>query len=205
VTASALRHFVERAADRHGPSFADWFPRSFDWEALCSDAPAMAASLGRAAASVSEDRRLEAAAEAAFRAAYLAGLAVLSAAAEGEDDPDGLLARLASAPDDEEEAEFARLAEDCVGDVEEVLGGEDGPAREEEAAEALHLAEVAWPAVEAILGEAVAEAAGDDEEAGVLFGLARVGVILAGIRWMTVAASEERWPAVPGADDEDVG
>ncbi|MFM8385916.1 MAG: hypothetical protein ACKOCB_03700 [Planctomycetia bacterium] len=41
MSATTLRHVVERALGRHLDGFGAWFPAGFDWQELCNDTPAM--------------------------------------------------------------------------------------------------------------------------------------------------------------------
>jgi hypothetical protein len=193
VTA-ALRHFLERAAERHGDDFEDWFPGAFDWEALCDDAPAMAERLGRVVGGDEADEALVEFAGAVFRAAHLAALSVLSCEADG--DPETTLDRLARPLDDEEEETFERLARETLGPLEEAMADEEEPELDPEAATALALASLAWESSEPLLAEGIRAAAASGEEERVLVGIARLAEILAAFRWLAAAAANEDWPQI---------
>jgi hypothetical protein len=198
MNSTALRHLVERAAATHGERFPEWFPESFEWADLCRDAPAMADRLGRRERSEEADRRIESLAAAVFRAAYLAGLSVLAARAESEEDPETIVGRLARPLDEEEQEVFTRLAEGELAGVESALGDEtEAPELSPDGVEGLRLVGVAWPPTAALVGEAVGTAAAaGGPEARVLGGIARVATILAAFRWLAADRANEGWPTV---------
>lgn len=187
----ALRHFVEQALGTRLADFDDWFPPVFDWRALCADVPAMVQTASQGwidadDASISETLRRRA--QDFFRHGHLVGLAVLVAKTADENDPDGLLARLTAAPPESQEQVIGRLARTQLGPVEAALGGADGALDDEGTAlETLFL--FTWTDVENLLGLEDPEEGEDGFEAlavarPVLIGVARIGVLLAGIRWM---------------------
>jgi hypothetical protein len=202
MSGAALRRFVDRALEKHGRTLDAWFPGSFDWRALCADAPDMArrAAVGREEDGL-EDDELEEAAEGTFRLAHVSALAALAVAAEGDADPYTLLERLTTPPRDEAEERFEALAERALGPVEESLGGVE-VALDADGSRAEALAAAAWPAVEPVVAEHLEslERMGEDvpdAARGVLVGVARVATILAAFRWMAAASEDPAWPEEP--------
>lgn len=191
----ALEHYLERAAQVHLASFEVWFPATFDWGRLCADVPDMAHSLGHPSPEEG-DRALEDMARVVFQGSHLFALAVLGAAAQGTDDPDVLLERLASPCGEEEEEAFADLVGCCLRVVEDhVFAEAEAPEASERVDRASDLVRAVWPAVTHILAaddSRMFERAG--EAADVLWGIARVGVVLAAFRWMAAEACAEGWP-----------
>lgn len=194
----ALEHYLERAAQVHLPSFETWFPTTFDWAHLCADVPDMAEKLGHPPLE-DGDRALEDMARVVFRGAHVFSLAVLGAAAQGVADPDLLLERLASPCGDEEEEAFADLVGCCLRIVEDrVFAETPAPESSERVDRAADLVRAVWPAVTHILAaddSRIFERAGP--AADVLWGVARVGVILAAFRWMAAEAHAADWPEIP--------
>ena len=194
----ALEHYLERAAQIHLASFDSWFPATFDWARLCADVPAMSRGLGHDAPE-GGDRTLEDMAGVVFRGAHLFALAVLGAAAQGEADPDHLLQRLASPCGDEEEEAFGDLVGCCLRVVEDqVFADAPPPETSDRVDRAADLVRAVWPAVTHILAaddSRIFERAG--QAADVLWGVARVGVILAAFRWMAAEEYASDWPELP--------
>ncbi|MFV1957969.1 MAG: hypothetical protein ACC662_01015 [Planctomycetota bacterium] len=203
---ASLKHFLERAVARYLRRFDDWFPPGFDYLALCRDLPAVAEANGCALdPEVGDEHDLEAMARSVFSGAHLFTLVVASASAGGAEDPDQVLERLLTPPDDAGEACYLDLVQGGVGPVEERLAASGEPARPGEAAEAdveeaATLVEAVWPAVEHMLAS---DAGRLFERAGpaspLLWSLARVGAILAAFRWMPAERTEPGWPGL-GAD-----
>jgi len=194
----ALEHYLERAAQVHLASFESWFPTTFDWARLCADVPVMSRRLGHDAPEEG-DRALEDMARMVFRGAHLFALAVLGAAAQGDEDPDLLLQRLASPCGDEEEEAFGDLVGCCLRVVEDQVFAETTPPETSDRVErASNLVRAVWPAVTHILAaddSRIFERA--EEAADVLWGVARVGTILAAFRWMAAEAHAADWPEIP--------
>ena len=194
----ALEHYLERAAQVHLASFETWFPSTFDWLRLCADVPDMARQLGHPPPEEG-DRALEDMARVVFRGAHLFALAVLGAAAQGASDPDETLERLAARPGDEEEEAFGDLVGCCLHVVEDhVFAEAAAPEASDRVDRAADLVRAVWPAVTHILGaddSRMFERAG--EAADVLWGIARVGAVLAAFRWMAAEAHAEDWPDLP--------
>ena len=193
----ALEHYLQHAASVYVPRFDAWFPTTFDWERLCADVPDMARRLGTALPEHEDERDLVAAAQVVFRAGHLCGLALLAAVAEGTADPSELLERAAQAPGEDEEQYFDELVGTCLGPIETQLGGESVPGEDapDGVERGILLYGAVWPAVSRVLAadeSRVFERAG--EAAGVLWGVARVGVVLAALRWMAVGAYDLDWP-----------
>lgn len=195
----ALEHYLERAAQVHLTAFEAWFPTTFDWARLCADVPVMARRLGHPAASPEDERALEEMAAVVFRGSHLFALAVLGAATQDASDPEELLERLATPPDEDEEEAFADLVGCCLRPVEELVFSEgDGGEPSERVDRAAALVRAVWPAVTHILSaddSRIFERAG--ASADVLWGVARVGVVLAAFRWMAAAACSSDWPDLP--------
>ena len=194
----ALEHYLERAAQVHLASFETWFPSTFDWARLCADVPDMARQLGHAPPEEG-DRALEDMARVVFRGAHLFALAVLGAAAQGSSDPDETLERLAASPGDEEEEAFGDLVGCCLRVVEDhVFAEAAAPEASDRVDRAADLVRAVWPAVTHILSaddSRIFERAGEDSD--VLWGVARVGAVLAAFRWMAAEAHAEDWPDLP--------
>ena len=192
----ALEHYLEHAAHVHLKSFDTWFPTTFDWARLCADVPDMARRLGHVAAEGEDDRDLEENAAVVFRGAHLFALAVLGAATRGAADPDTLLDRLASRCGDEEEETFADLVGCCLRPVEDlVFADEQKPEASPRVDRAADLVRAVWPAVTHILAaddSRIFERAG--ESADILWGVARMGAVLAAFRWMAAEEHAEDWP-----------
>ncbi len=205
----ALQHFLERAAADHIEAFDAWFPAGFDWARLCGDVPRLAREGGVATEGL-PDEDLVKMARAVFRGAHLFTLAVLAAGSEGRGDPQDLLSRLTSPPDEEVEEHFLALAEELLPSVEaripiETSGAEqsappkddDEGVDEAEAAirRAVALVRATAPAVEHVLANDESRVfARAGETAGVLWALARVAAALAALRWMASERLEEDWP-----------
>lgn len=197
---SPLQHFLEHAATRHLPRFDAWFPSTFDWVRLCADVPEMAFPSDRPRSGAKlEGQELEDAARVVFRGAHLLALAVFSARAEGTGDPAQLMDRLATAPDEEEEDAFDDLVEGYLDLVEERVAAEgDAPPASPGVDRAVALFEAVWPPVCHALATdegRIFEQAGT--AADLLWGVARVGAILAVFRWMAMAQQDDAWPDVP--------
>lgn len=183
----ALRHWVEEALARRGPALEAAFPPCFDWDALCADAPRFVRLVD--AAALDEDD-LEGGALACaqardvLRLAYVATLAIL-AAGVGRVDPDESLGGLESLSDEEEEA-FEDLVADSFESLERALVGQGVPARRGREGRAWKLVEAAAPALDALVAEAGLPAAPVGAAAGrtVLWNLARIGLLLAVLRWL---------------------
>lgn len=194
----ALEHYLERAAQVHLPSFETWFPSTFDWLRLCADVPDMARQLGHPSPEEG-DRALEDMARVVFRGAHLFALAVLGAAAQGGSDPDETLERLASPCSDEEEEAFGDLVGCCLRVVEDHVFAEAvAPEASDRVDRASDLVRAIWPAVTHILAaddSRIFERAG--EAADVLWGVARVGAVLAAFRWMAAEDHAADWPDLP--------
>lgn len=205
MSAGTLRHAVEYAWARRGDDFAGWFPRVFDWQALCSDAPAMAQ---RVAAGGSEDESrsdgddgsglvpeldLVETAEDVFAHAYLGALVGIALIVDDERDPDLLVERMARPLGEEEEPRFEALAARSLEGAERVLAGQiEAPDENSAEAAAALLVEGAWPGVETALeglpgfGDEDAPEV-PDAVRQVLAGVARVAAILAAFRWLALA------------------
>lgn len=192
----ALEHYLERAVHVHLPSFDAWFPSPFDWSRLCADVPDMARRLGHPPPEEGE-QVLEDMARTVFQGSHLFALAVLGAAAQGSSDPDLLLDHLASPCSEEEEAAFGDLVGCCLRVVEDHVFAEapEAPETSDRVERASDLVRAVWPAVTHILAaddSRIFERAGDS--ADVLWGVARVGAVLAAFRWMAAEACAEGWP-----------
>jgi hypothetical protein len=189
---TALAHFVERVADLHLSRFEEWFPSTFDWERLCADVPRMAERRGEPTPDLGD---LEDRSRAVFRGAHLVTLAVFSAAADDEEDPELRMESLASPPTEEEETEFARLAEAHLEALEEALAGEETAVPD--VARAAAMVGAAWPAVSQLLGDdETALLAEDATEGDILWGVARVAAALAALRWLAAERCVEGWPSL---------
>ena len=202
---TALKHFLERAAGDHLGSFDLWFPGCFDWRALCADVPAMLEASGLPVPATEGDTTdLVTTAGAVFRAGHLFTLVVLAAAAEGQRDPQEVLDHLTGRLDEDEEAHFEESAATVLGDVEELLLEGDDAAAGAVAHRAADLVRASWPAVEHLLGSdegRLFERSG--EAASILWSVARVGAILAALRWIAADALVEDWPALALDDPGD--
>jgi len=213
MTTPALRHFLEHALEVHAPDLADAFPACYDWQRMCGDVPAMVERLseGRVdAADRAFAQRVVAQADVVFRTAHVVGLAVICAADDDSPDPEDALERLGEGADDEAEERFDQL----VGDVlepAEAFFADPTATLDARGVEVHRLHAIAWPhAAEYVTrldalftrdeapggGEAASAASDAAEEAtaGVLLGVARLAVLLAGMRWMAAAPDD----ALPG-------
>jgi hypothetical protein len=201
MVAAPLRHLVERALATRLPTFDVWFPSTFDAAVFLADVPAMARRLdGGPPIPRADEAEVEELAGHTFRVAHVAALAVLAAGSEGDLDPDSVLERLTEAPEEEEEAEFGRLAEAELDAVEEALAEDRPPVLGDDAAEAVSLVEVVWPPVWALLSDdPEADLQGEGRRSRVLRSVARVAVILAALRWMAAARAHEDWPEAGGS------
>jgi hypothetical protein len=196
MTTNALRHFVEQAFERLGPDLEAGFPDCFDWTMLCRDTPAMVerhtegrfeATDARSAHFV-QDRASE-----VFRFVHVATLIVLSATDEDVTDPHGALVGLSTPPEDEAEERFAALARDTLDAVEASFEDED-VLLDERGSAIRALVERSWGFVFELLEESgLFERAEDEVDAvdleaalPVLAALARLGAVLAAMRWAAV-------------------
>ena len=196
---AALRHFVERALGVHAPIFELGFPGAFDWAGLVRDAPAMVERTGGGSPDGSErswSKSVQERAEAVFRFAHTATLAILCAtelddvdpALDPEADPELALDRFSRLPEDDEELRFEALVSELMGPLEENLLDDSSPL-DDRGLSARERLDRVWPHVDAMLVELEArrgtdEEAAQDEVWGVLVALARVAAILATFRWM---------------------
>jgi len=145
------------------------------------------------------DRALEDMARVVFRGAHLFALAVMGAAAQGTSDPDETLERLASPCGEEEEEAFGDLVGCCLRVVEDHVFAESvAPEASDRVDRASDLVRAVWPAVTHILSaddSRIFERAGG--AADVLWGVARVGAVLAAFRWMAAETHAAGWPELP--------
>jgi hypothetical protein len=196
-----LRHLVDRAWAVHGPRFEDWFPRSFDWKQFVADIPRLAREVGGPPIPRVDEAEFEDRVDRTFRAAFLAGLAVLAASHEGEEDPDLVLETLASPPDEEVDDDFGAFLEEHMGSVEKAVAAETFDDLPEEAAAVGRLAEAIWPVVFALLDEdPLADFDAPEGRGSVLVGVARVATILACVRWWSGTLYESSDSDAPGDD-----
>ncbi|MHC5009872.1 MAG: hypothetical protein ACYTG6_02855 [Planctomycetota bacterium] len=191
--AAAFEHFIENAEARYLASFDSWFPGCFDYERLCADVPDLALRSGRAlpeAPGETAERLLEEQARGVFRTAHLYTLAALCAGADiDEGDPDEILDGLTSSTmDDEEEEKFTELVLGSLTHVEEALEGEH--TVEEDEARAVGYVGAAWPILQDLLrgddGGPFAHAGACED---LLWGVARVGAVLAAFRWIAAGVT----------------
>ncbi len=194
---TALKHFLEQAARVKLPRFETWFPGCFDWARFCADVPRMAARAGVALPpDEGDEHELEQRARTLFKAGHLFTLAVLAAGTGSLQDPDVLLERLTTPPDEDEEEAFEAMVGANLEGGERLLAGEgEGLPAAEGVARPVALVSATWPAVEHLLESdpsRMLERAGP--AAGVLAGVARLGALLAAFRWLAVEAVDEGWP-----------
>lgn len=194
MNTGALRHFLERAIDRHAATLDAAFPPCFDWQALCRDAPAMVERASEGAFDAADPATAEtlvAQADVAFRIAHVAALAVLCVAEDRSGDPEGDLETFAAAPEDREEEDFALLVAEVLGPAEAFLQDPEVDL-DERGVEAQRLFAEAWPLASEllVLSGLFGPVEGSDvppaEEAAVpvLAALGRLAVLLAVLRWM---------------------
>jgi len=214
MSTPALRHFVERALGVLAPAFEDGFPGCFDWWRLCRDAPAIVERTGGGSSDAADRTwsvQVRQRAEAIFRFAHVAALALLCASHPDEGDPEAALDRFGDEPEDEEEDRFEGLVNDVLGPLEESLL-DDGVRLDERGDLARRLLDGVWPHVESMLADVEglsdeAEDEADDENASqdaewtVFVALARVAAILATFRWMAAYPDAEA-PDVEARDVE---
>ncbi len=196
--APALLHWVEEAVDRRGDGLYAAFPGCFDGERLCGDAAELARGVDPAAVDEADHAaasQLSAEARKVLRLAYVSTLAVLAAMLHVEGDPDAALESLEQLAEEEED-EFEELVGDTLEPLERALAGQETPARRGATGRAWLLVATAAPALELIISRAGISADPVGGQAGrtVLWGVARVGLVLAALRWLArgaVAAPDE--------------
>lgn len=208
-----VRAWVADAEATYGPTFDTWFPPEFDWRALCRDVPELAARLGetwRSPTAAAAKARLEETAEAAFRGAVIAGLALL-AAYDREVGPDDALARLTRPPAGDEQDALAEHLDADVAAVERCLAGPSDEVEEPSARVivAARAARAVRGAVRALLTEGLAKAADGVVNLGasprplaqVLAGVVSVALALAGLRYAVAVEVDEATGGAPLALD----
>lgn len=194
MSTPALRHFLAHAVETHGPGLDRAFPGCFDWRRLCRDTPVMLERATRGAFDTSDAARvhlIQERAEAIFRTAHVATLAVRSAMDAGDVDPDALLDGLATPPDEDEEDRFEARVVDSLDAVESSFE-DDEVELDRGGLEIRNLVAVTWAPVHELLEENEAlEPVPDSDHADairaarpVLLALIRVAAILAAIRWL---------------------
>jgi hypothetical protein len=196
-----VRDWIADAEAVHGPSLDEWFPAAFDWRAFCADAPALAERLGgrwAGSTAAAGKARLEELAQAAFRGAYVAALAVL-AAYDAEEEPDDALLRLTAPLSDAEEEGLVDALADEVAAVERGLAGEAGDPADPRVVAALVAARAIREAVRIVLADGLQSSARAVVSLGgsvsavakVAAGVVNVGVALAALRYAIAAEVDE--------------
>ena len=174
----------------HGPSFERWFPSTFDWRAICGDAPQMAiqAQLFDPDADEASRRAVSEAAGEYLRLGYLGGLASLAVRIEDAPDPEGQVSTWVEELEDDAEARFADLAANTLDALEAWLAqADDAPAQPTSAppgAAEAHprwlLAQAAWAPLATWLADSAPQTR--TRLRPVLVGFARLGAALASVR-----------------------
>ena len=204
MSQGALRHFLERAIDRHAARLDDAFPGCFDWHALCADAPAMTARASEGAFDEGDPEAagvLVAQADVAFRIAHVAGLAVLCVAEDRIGDPDAELEAFGQGTEDEEEEAFGVLAAEVLGPAEAFLHDPEVEL-DERGVEVQRLFAACWPlaaeylALSGLFGDVTDSEVPPAEEVAfpVLSSIGRLAVLLAVLRWMARYPDESASP-----------
>lgn len=192
MTTSALQHFLEHALEVRAPVLEHSFPSVFDWKRLVRDVPALVerATDGRFDALDSfAAHRVQDQADAVFRTAHTVALGVICAADDETADPEAVLDRFDEAPADEVEEAFEVLVTEVLGPAEAFLSDAD-VMLDERGLETQRLYALAWSHVSEYVARlgmllgADGDPVPDDEAYGVLMALARVGALLACLRWM---------------------
>ncbi len=176
------------------PTLDHAFPGCFDWRRLCRDTPAMLERATAGAFDASDATRAHAIqkrAEAVFRTAHVATLAVRGAMDAGEVDPDAMLDAFGESPGEEEEDRFeARVVESL--DAVEASFEDDEVELDDRGLEVRNIVAVTWSHVHEFLEQNEALEPGSDPETAealgaarpVLLALVRVAAILAALRWL---------------------